>query len=139
MTVSDKVLENELEEKDKERETSTFLSVLSSCTHYSLPSISIGADSPPHPSLSLSPPCSFLMLSPKLLQDHYHPLLSPAASFIHSLTPSDAFVPHFSQPASRSLPHPPSLSLCLIHSFHLSSPLFIHYSHQLAVISPSIV
>lgn len=104
MTVSDQVLE----EWRKGTGTSTFLSVLSSCPCYSLPSGSILADSPlirHSPYLHL--PNALLLKTPR--GSLSSPCFSLAASFIQSLTPSDAFVPHFSRPASRPPPHPPAL------------------------------
>lgn len=87
----------------------------------------------PHLSLTLSPPCSFLMLSPLT------PLGSlsfPAFSccFIYSLRCicSSFLLPCLSFPASFTI------SLRLIHSFSSKPPLFVHFSHQLSV-SPSLV
>lgn len=93
----------------------------------------------PHPSLTLSPPCSFLMLSPLTPQGS---LSFPAFSccFIYSLFNSPRCIcspfllPCLSFPASFTI------SLRLIHSFSLPPPpLFVHFSQRLSAVTPSLV
>lgn len=124
-TVSDKVLEDEKKRKDRERKTSTFLSQLSSCPHHSF-SCFLFLWLPPHPSLSLSPPCSFLMLSPLTPQGS---LSFPAFSccFIYSLFNSPRCIcsPFLFPRPPLPLPHSPPFSVSVTH------PPPVRFSHQL--------
>lgn len=106
--------------RDGERKTSTFLSALSSCPHHSFPSVSFFPRLSPHPSLSLSPPCSLLMLSslnssriiivPRfLLLLHLFTLTpSPMHLFPISLGPASLFPPLPHSPSLRLTPYPSS-------------------------------
>lgn len=141
MTVTDQVLE-ERGSGTEGSQTSTLLSVLSSCPYYPLPSGPILAETLRS---SVTRPISlFLMLPfPKLLRDHYRhpaattpPLPSPRRSIYSAFNfLLDAFVPHFFPP---NPPHPPSLSP-VQSPRPPPPPRSALFSHQHAAVSPSLV
>lgn len=86
---------------------------------------------PAHPS-SVTHPISTLLLTNALLLNSSRIIIIPCfLLLLHLFTLMHLFpIPH-------GLPHPPSLSVSFILS--CTPPLFIHFSHQLLDVSPSLV